>query len=337
MAQREVEAFGPLLTELRRTLGASMDLEDGAAEALARLESAQLSWAHEEPREVVALSLSSVTLPPQTDDATRAFIALWRAQLTIDAQLSVGEVQCALETLGEWIADEGARAPVEIARRVRAQRALWLMACGQLDEAAEALEALIAEGGEALPALLDALVGLRLSRGELMEAQALAMSAAAIHAQATDDPGAMLRALHESLQEELESTEMYMSLFYAVLDLHAGQLVYANAGHAQAFRSLPNGESVRLLATNPPLGITDLDAYGEESTDWSSRDDLLLLFTDGLSDALDLGEIRGQQRVLDEVRTFRTRPVTEILEHLYALPTGDNAPVDDRTAVLVRF
>ncbi len=184
VARRAARQRGDL-AQIQRTLGASMDLEVGAAEALARLESAQLSWAHEEPREVVALSLSSVTLPPQTDDATRAFIALWRAQLTIDAQLSVGEVQCALETLGAWIAEEGARAPVEIARRVRAQRALWLMACGQLDEAAEALEALIAEGGEALPALLDALVGLRLSRGELLEAQALALSAAAKRASAS--------------------------------------------------------------------------------------------------------------------------------------------------------
>lgn len=166
---------------------------------------------------------------------------------------------------------------------------------------------------------------------------ALTMSAVAIHASEGDTPGEVLRRTHRTLIDELETTEMYLTLFYGVIDPGLRRLTFTNAGHAQAFRLLTSGESARLLATNPPLGITDLDVYGEESTEWNSGEDMLLLFTDGLSDALDLGEIRGQQRVLDEIRGCRTCPVGEILDRLYALPTGDNAPADDRTAVLVRF
>ena len=47
---------------------------------------------------------------------------------------------------------------------------------------------------------------------------ALAMSASAIHAQGTLDPGAMLHALLDSLREELSSTEMFITVFYGVVD-----------------------------------------------------------------------------------------------------------------------
>jgi serine/threonine protein phosphatase PrpC len=82
----------------------------------------------------------------------------------------------------------------------------------------------------------------------------------------------------------------------------------------------------------------DLDVYGEETTPWTAGEDLLVLFTDGLSDALEVGEIAGQRRVLDEVLNNRALPVGEILRALYDLQSPDGGqPSDDRTAVLVRL
>ena len=166
---------------------------------------------------------------------------------------------------------------------------------------------------------------------------ALTMSAVAIHASEGDSPGEVLRRTHRTLIDELESTEMYLTLFYGVIDPARGELAFANAGHAHAFRIREGGDPVRLNATNPPLGIIDLDEYGEEAVPWDPDADLLLLFTDGLSDALELGEARGPQRVVDEAVAHRDRPVAEILDALYALAPDSVAAVDDRTAVLVRF
>jgi sigma-B regulation protein RsbU (phosphoserine phosphatase) len=165
---------------------------------------------------------------------------------------------------------------------------------------------------------------------------ALTMSAVAIHASEGDSPGEVLRRTHRTLIDELETTEMYFTLFYGVIDPREKSMTYANAGHAQAFQILHGGETVRLNATNPPLGIVDLDLYGEETVPWRPGKDLLFLFTDGLSDSLDLGEIRGQQRVLDEAVANRGLPLSDILDLLYRLPAAENAQVDDRTAVLVR-
>ena len=166
---------------------------------------------------------------------------------------------------------------------------------------------------------------------------ALTMSAVAIHASEGDTPAEVLRRTHRTLVSELETTEMYMTLFYGVIDPQRGRLTFTNAGHAHAFQ-LAHGEEPRGLdATNPPLGIIDLDTYGEETVPWVAGKDLLLLFTDGLSDTLELGEVRGPQRVVQEAVTHQDHPVSEILERLYALaPVADDA-ADDRTAVLVRI
>lgn len=167
---------------------------------------------------------------------------------------------------------------------------------------------------------------------------ALTMSAAAIHASEGDSPGEVLRRAHRALIDELENTEMYLTLFYGVIDPEAGRITYSNAGHAHAFRVTAAGEAVRLGATNPPFGIVDLDDYAEESVPWSAGEDLLFLFTDGLSDALGLGEIEGVQRLVAEVAAGHRLAAPEILERLFTMAGADAAtPADDRTALLVRI
>lgn len=166
---------------------------------------------------------------------------------------------------------------------------------------------------------------------------ALTMSAVAIHASEGDSPGEVLRRTHRTLVAELETTEMYMTLFYGVIDPRRSRLTFTNAGHAHAFQLTADGQERRLEATNPPLGIIDLDSYREETISWSAGDDLLLLFTDGLSDALNLGEIAGSQRIVDEVRHHHGQSVEALLDRLYDLVDTEERRADDRTAVLVRI
>ncbi len=167
---------------------------------------------------------------------------------------------------------------------------------------------------------------------------ALTMSAVAIHASEGDPPAEVLRRVHRALIGELESTGMYMTLFYGVIDAQAGTLVYANAGHAHAFRVPATGEPERLGATNPPFGIVDEDGYAETSVSWQAGQDLLFLFTDGLSDGLGEGEIAGNRHLLEEITDHRDLPTPELLERLFQIGDVAGAPQpDDRTAVLVRI
>ena len=166
---------------------------------------------------------------------------------------------------------------------------------------------------------------------------ALTISAVGIHASEGDSPAEVLRRTHQALIDELETTEMYLTLFYGVIDPAEGRITFVNAGHSHAFRITGAGEAVRLEATDPPFGIVDRDTYREETAPWVGGEDLLLLFTDGLPDALGLGEVEGERALLDAVGV-PDAPLADILERLFALRGGaSEAPADDRTAVLVRI
>src|SRR5439155_14339959 len=113
---------------------------------------------------------------------------------------------------------------------------------------------------------------------------ALTMSAAAIHAQSTSDPGQTLYALFTTLREELATTEMFISAFYGVVDPGAGEIRYSNTGHPHAFILAEDRDFERLPAADPPLGMDDRPPVTARRR-WNRERDLLVLFTDGVSDA----------------------------------------------------
>ena len=168
---------------------------------------------------------------------------------------------------------------------------------------------------------------------------ALTMSAASIHAQIHSDPGAMLGALLESVREELTTTEMFVSLFYGVVNRKKSVLSYANTGHPHAFLFGPDGKYDRLPALDPPLGMVDAAPHAK-SLPWHPKESLLLLFTDGISDARNAkGDKLGEQRVLDAVRKNRKEPAEMILEKIFESLrrfTGRTPLRDDQTLVILR-
>jgi sigma-B regulation protein RsbU (phosphoserine phosphatase) len=167
---------------------------------------------------------------------------------------------------------------------------------------------------------------------------ALCLSAASIYALESPDPAEVLRKLDDALSGELETTEMFVSLCYVVIDPAAGELRYSNAGHPHAWVFRSDGESERLVATDPPMGFAGPDSYAEERVSWE-KGDLLVLFTDGLSDTLatpDPGS--GEAAVLDAVRSALERDPSDIVEVLFDLADAATPyiPADDRTAVVLR-
>jgi sigma-B regulation protein RsbU (phosphoserine phosphatase) len=167
---------------------------------------------------------------------------------------------------------------------------------------------------------------------------ALTMSAIGIYAKEEEAPAEVLRRVHRALIKELESTEMYLSLFYGVLDPGQGHLDYANAGHPQAYRVDGEGRMARLGATGPPLGVTPVEPYGARSVPWGASD-ILVLFTDGLSDALAnrLGSADGEIRLVRHVLEHRGEPLERVMDDIFAAASEpSDATPDDRTLLIVR-
>ncbi|HKW49444.1 MAG TPA: GAF domain-containing SpoIIE family protein phosphatase [Gemmatimonadaceae bacterium] len=168
---------------------------------------------------------------------------------------------------------------------------------------------------------------------------ALTMSASAIHAQTTADPGETLHALFSTVRDELATTEMFISAFYGVVDRSRREMLYANTGHPHAFVVGADGNCERLAANAPPLGMAEEHPRTQRRA-WDPANDLLVLFTDGLSDARSRsGERLGEEALLETIRQHHHEAPSAILERLIELVEAHSegmARRDDQTIVLLR-
>lgn len=165
---------------------------------------------------------------------------------------------------------------------------------------------------------------------------ALTMSAASLVVREQDGPGAVLRGIHQELVRKLESTDMYMTLCYAVLDPAGDRLRYANAGHPHAFR-VGRSTADRLEALNPPLGLAEFGQYEERELSWSAGEDTLLMFTDGLSETMRTDELWSDDLFFETVRGAADAPARDLVDRLFAIASSSGAPsADDRTVLVLK-
>jgi sigma-B regulation protein RsbU (phosphoserine phosphatase) len=133
---------------------------------------------------------------------------------------------------------------------------------------------------------------------------------------------------------------MFVTLFYGVLDMTTGVMRYCNAGHNPPYLLRANGGRSALEATGIPIGVADNACYrvGEIVLD---RGDTLFLFSDGIPEAFDAaGNEFGTARLektLDAARGCGTAElVREVLGATAAFTAGAE-PSDDITCLALTF
>jgi sigma-B regulation protein RsbU (phosphoserine phosphatase) len=132
----------------------------------------------------------------------------------------------------------------------------------------------------------------------------------------------------------------FVTLFYAELDPASGRLDYVNAGHNPPLllrRAAPQPEL--LVRTAMPLGI-DPDLAYEQAAVTLEPGDLLLLYTDGVTEARDpQGGQFSQARLeasLSGRRGATGRELLAGLEQELSAFAGNDTAEDDITLVAVR-
>ena len=133
----------------------------------------------------------------------------------------------------------------------------------------------------------------------------------------------------------------YATFFYAQVDDHGHQLRYVNAGHNPPYlvRSA-NGatEIIELCVGGTVLGLFPETEFQEAAIDLRSGD-LLVAFTDGVTDALNTaGEEFGEERLKHMLRAAVGAPADEISTRLSDTMRdwiGDAEQHDDLTFVVV--
>lgn len=159
-------------------------------------------------------------------------------------------------------------------------------------------------------------------------------------------PAKVLRALNEILTVEMRQ-DMFITVTYAVIDLAAKQLILARGGH-----ELPlvihhaNGAPARidfLASEGMALGMVPAEIFDEaieELTVPFVAGDVLLLYTDGLTEAIDRnGQEYGKERlaeVASACAASRSHVIVErLIEEVGTFRGRREVQLDDLTLVVV--
>ena len=135
--------------------------------------------------------------------------------------------------------------------------------------------------------------------GKGLDAAALtSLVKSTIRAHATDSdktPAEVMCAANRLLLRE-SAPEMFATVFFGVLDTATGRLVYCNAGHTTGAIGHPGATTARLESNSTLVGGL-ADAVFVDCVAQMRRDDLLFLYTDGLTEARGEGGMFGEERV----------------------------------------
>ncbi len=150
-------------------------------------------------------------------------------------------------------------------------------------------------------------------------------------------PSKILELLNRHLYRST-TPEKYATLFLAHYDCTSARLTYANAGQLPPFILRADGGTVRLDRGGTVVGLMDDMTYEEETLPLR-RGDILIAYSDGVTEPEnDFGDF-GEDRLLEVVREFFDEPLETIsAEVMRALDAwiGEGEQPDDITLVLAR-
>lgn len=155
-----------------------------------------------------------------------------------------------------------------------------------------------------------------------------------------DSPEACLEKVNQLLWQENE-TGMFVTVFYAILDLEQQQLTYCSAGHNPPYLLHANGQLQCLEdAQHLALGITEEVSYAFRQIPFKVGN-LLLLFTDGLTEAVSSGEdMFGESQLEAFLSQQAGTPPQQLVQQIIAEVhkfRGDQSASDDLSMLAIRM
>jgi serine phosphatase RsbU (regulator of sigma subunit) len=152
-------------------------------------------------------------------------------------------------------------------------------------------------------------------------------------------PDLVFFATNERILKDTRAN-LFVTVFFAVLDPKTGSITYCNAGHNPPFllSSQNECEPHSLTKTGIPIGI-DEDSTWERETVLMEPGDVLVLYTDGVPDAQNsAGDFYKQQSLVDTITNNLGQSAedlqTSILDSVYEF-VGEAPPFDDITLMVL--
>lgn len=153
------------------------------------------------------------------------------------------------------------------------------------------------------------------------------------------DPGEILRRANEELTRANDAM-MFATLFLGAIEVGTGLLRYANAGHNEPYLLGPAGVRPITVEKGLPLAAKPGTAYVTGTLRFAP-DDALFAFTDGVTEAMNAGDVAfGEQRLEALLAGLRGKRAAELVRAVaedvqrFAGPAPQS---DDIAALAVRF
>lgn len=153
-----------------------------------------------------------------------------------------------------------------------------------------------------------------------------------------DSPAEIVTNLNNSLAENNDSN-MFVTLFLGILDLHSGQLCYCNAGHNPPILLLENPHFMQVIP-NLPLGLINGFTYQQQNLKVMPNT-TLLLYTDGLTEAENeqkqlFGENRLIQLITPMTHVSTQKLIETIIQDVQSHVNSDEQS-DDLTLLAIKY
>ncbi len=154
------------------------------------------------------------------------------------------------------------------------------------------------------------------------------------------EPGSCLSETNDLLCEQ-NPLELFVTAFYGILDLDTGELRYANAGHNPPILAPKEGAVSQLPVTGGvAMGVMPGLAYAENRVKLTPGD-TLILYTDGISEAMDRdGQEFTEARLIGSLAESHRDSVEIVMSSLIDAVhrfVGDAPQSDDITCLIVRY
>ena len=159
-------------------------------------------------------------------------------------------------------------------------------------------------------------------------------------AQDIDRAGACLRTVNDEICTQ-NPHDLFVTLFYGILDPSTGHFSYANAGHNPPFLVRRDGGiEIVPLTGGIAVGVLSGLPYDESSLTLAAGD-TLFLYTDGISEAMNRdGEMFEEARIQSVLSVGHEISVDAVIENVtlaVAEFVGDAPASDDITCLVLRY
>ncbi|MCZ6703281.1 MAG: PP2C family protein-serine/threonine phosphatase, partial [Ignavibacteria bacterium] len=131
----------------------------------------------------------------------------------------------------------------------------------------------------------------------------------------------------------------FATLFYGILNPESNEIVFCNAGHNNPFLFLVDGNVKELKTGGLILGCLPDSVYEEEKVS-INKNDIIVIFSDGISEAMNENEEEyGEERLKEFISNHLDKSPDKIIENILSdvkMFVGKAPQWDDMTLLIIK-